>query len=91
MKIGQLDNTSLSYSVRTGGLGIRQMHCMCACFSHARLFVALPGSSVRGIFQARILEWVVLPSSGGSSQPRDQTCVSCISRQIPYHGATKEA
>ena len=31
---------------------------------------SLPGSSVHGIFQARILEWVVMPSSRGSSQPR---------------------
>ena len=30
------------------------------------------------ILQARILEWVVMPSSRGSSQPRDQTQVSCI-------------
>ena len=40
-----------------------------------------PGSSVLGILQARILEWVAVPSSKGSSQPRDQThvlCVSCI-------------
>ena len=35
------------------------------------------GSSVHGILQARILEWVVIPSSRGSSPPRDQTCVSC--------------
>ena len=38
-----------------------------------------PGSSVHGILQARTLEWVVMPSSGGSSRPRDQTCLSCIS------------
>ena len=38
----------------------------------------LPGSSVHGIFQARILEWVAKPSSGGSSQPRGQTLISCI-------------
>jgi len=31
-----------------------------------------------GILQARILEWVAIPSSRGSSQPRDQTQVSCI-------------
>ena len=37
-----------------------------------------PGSSVHGILQARILEWVAISSSRGSSQPRDQTCVSCI-------------
>ena len=34
---------------------------------------SLPGSSVHGILQARILEWVAMPSSRGSSQPRDQT------------------
>ena len=37
-----------------------------------------PGSSVRGILQAGILEWVTMPSSRASSQPRDQTPVSCI-------------
>ena len=37
-----------------------------------------PGSSVHGILQARILEWVAMPSSRGSSQPRDRTQVSCI-------------
>ena len=37
-----------------------------------------PGSSVMGILQARILEWVAMLFSGGSSQPRDQTQVSCI-------------
>ena len=39
----------------------------------------LPGSSVHGILQARILDWVAMPSSRGSSQPRDWTCGSCIS------------
>ena len=37
-----------------------------------------PGSSVHGIFQARILEWVAISSSRGSFWPRDWTCVSCI-------------
>ena len=35
-----------------------------------------PGSSVHGILQARTVEWVAMPSSRGSSQPRDQTRVS---------------
>ena len=35
-----------------------------------------PGSSVHGIFQARILEWVVIPFSRGSFRPRDQIQVS---------------
>ena len=37
-----------------------------------------PGSSVQGILQARILEWVAISFSRGSSQPRDWTWVSCI-------------
>ena len=39
---------------------------------------SLPGSSVHGILQARILEWVAMPSSRESSWPRDQTHISCI-------------
>ena len=38
----------------------------------------LPGSSVHGILQARILEWVAVPFTSGSSQPRNRTGVSCI-------------
>ena len=52
-----------------------------------------PGSSVHGISQARVLEWVSMPSSRGSSRPRERThvsCVSCISRQNRYHWATWE-
>ena len=50
------------------------------------------GYSVRGISQARILEWVAtIPFSRESSQPRDQTHVSCIGRWILYHWATREA
>ena len=37
-----------------------------------------PDSSIHGILQARILEWVAIPFSRGSSQPRDQTQVSLI-------------
>ena len=47
-----------------------------------------PGSSVRGILQARILEWVAISPSKGSSQPRDRTLVShvsCIDRWVLYH------
>ena len=40
---------------------------------------SLPGSSVHGILQARILEWVAIPFSRGSSRPRDRTCVSYVS------------
>ena len=50
-----------------------------------------PGSFVHGIFQARILEWIAVPSCKGSSQPRNQTHVSCTGRQILYHWATRES
>ena len=39
----------------------------------------LPGSSVHGILQARMLEWAAIPFSRGSSWPRDRTRVSCVS------------
>ena len=45
---------------------------------------SLPGCSVHGIFQARILEWAAISSSRGSSPPRNQIrvfCVSCTGRQ----------
>ena len=48
-----------------------------------------PGSSVHMIFQARILERVVISSSRGCSQLRDWTCVPCIGRRILYCWATK--
>ena len=49
--------------------------CLTLCDS---LDYSLPGSSVHGILQARILEWVAIPFSRGSSRPRDRTRVSCI-------------
>ena len=52
------------------------------------------GSSVQGILQAKILEWVAMPSSRGSSWPRDWThnsYVSCIARRFFTHWTTWEA
>ena len=62
-------------------------------FSRVQLFatpwmIVFQAPLSMGILQARILEWVVMPSSRGSSQPRDGTCVSyvsCIGRQVLYH------
>ena len=48
------------------------------------------GFSVHRISQTRLLEWVDISSSRGSSQPRNQTCISCIGKQILYHWATRE-
>ena len=56
---------------------------------------SLPGSSIHGILQAGILEWVATPSSKGSSWPRDQTSISCIAGRFftaePLGEVLKEA
>ena len=52
---------------------------------------SLPGSSVHRILQARILEWVAITFSRGSSQSRDETQVSCIAGRIFTVWATREA
>ena len=79
------------------GIRVVQRHLWCMHvlrhFSRVQLFATpmdctLPGSSVHEISQARILEWVAMPSSRGSSQPRDRThvsYVSCIGRWVLYH------
>ena len=73
--------------------------CVCACLLSRSVVsdsvsnpmkCSPPGSSVSGIFQARILEWVAISSSRGSFRPRERTHVSCIGRQILYHWATWE-
>ena len=50
-----------------------------------------PGSSVHGILQSRILEWVVISFCRGSSQPKDQTQVSCIAGGFFTFWSTREA
>ena len=50
-----------------------------------------PGFSVRGILQAKILEWVAIPFFRESSWPRDWTCVSCVASRFCTIWATKEA
>ena len=51
----------------------------------------LPASSVCGILQERILEWVAIPYSRGSSQPKDQTWTSCIADRFFFtFWATRE-
>ena len=58
--------------------------CVCAqslqsVWLFAMLWTAARQAPVYRSLQARILEWVAMPSSKGSSQPSDQTCISCIS------------
>ena len=52
---------------------------------------SLPGSSVHGIFQARILEWIAIFFSRGSSWPRNQTQVSCVAGRFFIDWAMREA
>ena len=46
-------------------------------YTNTYILYSPPGSYVHGILQARVLECVARPSSRGSSQPRDWTCISC--------------
>ena len=52
---------------------------------------SLPGSSVHGLLQARILEWAAIPFSRGFSQPRDRIQISCIAGGFFTIRATREA
>ena len=70
---------------------VQRGSCYLVAESGLTLLRPLPGSSIHGISQTRILELVTIPFSRGSSQPRDQTSISRISRQILYHWASKEA
>ena len=79
-----LFNLYAEYIMRKAGLKVKvkllsQMDC------------SLPDSSLQGIFQARVLEWVAISFSMGSSQPRDWTQVSCIAGRQFTTWATREA
>ena len=74
------------------------LQCVCVC-TVTQLCLTLcdpmdcrpPGSSVHGILQVRVLEWVVMPSSRGSSWPIDGTQVSLIVSTFFTVWATREA
>ena len=78
---------SISIFSNESVLCIRRLKCHTVCMLSRFTRVQLcdlfnctpPGSSVHGILQARILEWVAVPSFRGSSQPRVWTCISFIS------------
>ena len=83
------------------GKALNWIYIQCACM-HAQSCPTLcdpmdripPGSSVHGILQARIVEWVAISSSRGSSRPRDRTrisCISCIGGWILYRWAIGKA
>ena len=60
------------------------------CPTLCKLMNCLPGSSVHGIFQARILEWVVVSSCKRSSPPRGQTHIFCRSPSLAGRFLTSE-
>ena len=67
--------------------------CVCVCVQSCPILCdsrdcSLPGSSIHGILQTRILEWVAISYSRGSSQSWGRnhvSWISCIGRQILYH------
>ena len=80
----------------TGNQMIRLFKIMCVRAPSLQLCPTLcdpmdcspPGSSVSGISQARISQWVAISSSRGSSWPRDRTHISCTGKKILHHWAT---
>ena len=77
----------------TKGLSFRKASVLVAqsCLTLCDPICSLPGSSVHGILQARILEWVAIPFSRGSSWPRDWTWASCTAGRCFTIWATREA
>ena len=61
--------------IKLGVLFLVAQSCLTLCNP---IYCSPPGASVHGVFQARILEWVAMQTSRGSSQPRHGTQVSCI-------------
>ena len=63
--------------------------CVKSLQSHSTLCdpmdCSLSGPSVHGTLQARILEWAAMPSSRGSSWPRDWTCIFCMDMWVLYY------
>ena len=76
----------LTSSKKTGACAHAQCPTLCNTMD-----CSPPASSVRGIFQARILEWVAISFSKGSSWPRNWThfsCISCMGRRVVSHCPT---
>ena len=84
---GPLNNIS-GWGCR-GGLCVCSVSLLCLTLCDP-MDCSLPGSSVHGISQARILEWVAIPFPRGSSRSRDRTWVSCIAGGFFTNWATRE-
>ena len=77
--------SSSNFELMPGGGGLIAQLCLTL---YDPMDCSLPGSPVHGILQARILEWVGIFSSRGSSQPRDWVCMSFMDGQMLYHWPT---
>ena len=86
------------YTLNEKGLQYPRERLRLCMLSHVcdPIIYSPPGSSVHGIFQARILEWVAISSSREAFPPRDRTCISgtsCLVRwilsQLSYQGSPK--
>ena len=77
-----LATSTFFFSKKPGVFMLSHSSCPALCYP---MDCRPPGSSVHRIFQARILEWVAVFFSSGSSQPRDGTHIFCIGRWIPDH------
>ena len=84
-----IDNSSLKPSMISGSES--DSHSVVSNFLWPHELYALPGSSVHGILQARILEWVAIPFSRGSFQCRDITQVFCTAGRFFTVLATRKA
>ena len=76
--------SELRLCMHTQSLSLRLTLC-------ASMDCSLQGTSVHGILQTRILEWVAMPFSKGSSWPKDQisiSCISCLAGRFFTHWAT---
>ena len=109
VRVTRTSKKHFNHNLRTNGLLMSHplpTSLLPALTSHACSFTQLcltlfnsmdcnpPGSSVHGIFQARMLECVTVSNSRGSSLSKDRTCISCIScigRWILSHCTTWEA
>ena len=75
-------STSSSWFSKDMCTCMRGLHCVCLCDP---MGCSPPSSSLHGVFQASIPEWVTISFSRGSSWHRDRTRVSCIGRWVLYH------
>ena len=96
----QCSSGSLTFQLSLGiHVSSSFLACVLSCFSGVRLFATLQTEACQpplsmGVLQARILEWVAMPSFRGSSQPKDWTqasCISCTAGKFFTNWATWEA